>query len=202
MAVKIINTEIKYKRPKSDLMLLFVILLTIIFVSACSTTRHHNVLSFFFDGVPSPAEEIAFNPGDSLSPGDSTHTTGNVIPAIESQFVYHTPVKEKQCDACHDHNTMGTLILPQPEVCYQCHADFNKVFQSLHGPVAGGYCTACHDPHMSTADSLLLRTGQSLCLYCHNSIQVLSKDVHTDIGDAECTMCHNPHGGDDRYMLR
>jgi predicted CXXCH cytochrome family protein len=202
MVFKKSNTLIKNKRSKSDHLLPLVLLLTIMYFAGCTTTRRHHVLSFIFDGVPNPAEELAFHRGDTLSSSDAAHATENNDTIIAVQFVYHAPVKDKQCDACHDHNTMGNLTMPQPEVCYQCHEDFSITLKSLHGPVASGYCTACHDPHMAKEDDLLLRAGQSLCLYCHNSTLVLNNEVHKDIGGANCTECHNPHGGEDRYMLR
>lgn len=202
MVSKHSNKAVKNKKLQSDLSLFLVLSLIIIYFSGCSTTRRNNVLSFFFDGVPEPTEELTYYSGDSLNRGDSANSAGMIAPEIVPQFVYHVPVKEKQCDACHDHTTMGKLTMPQPDLCYQCHDNFSEIFRSLHGPVAGGYCTACHDPHMSAADSLLVRTGQSLCLFCHNSTQVLINEVHQDISDTECTICHNPHGGDDRFMLR
>ncbi len=202
MMINMTNTGKKTGRSISVLVILLSIFLVIPYLTGCSSTRRHHVLNFFFDGVPGPNEDLAFNPAsDTLIVADSSDIAGIQNPEVQL-LVYHVPAKEKQCDACHDHNTMGKLTMPQPEVCYQCHDDFSGIFQSLHGPVAGGYCTACHDPHMSAAAKLLIRTGQSLCLHCHQQDQVLSNEVHKEIDNAECTTCHNPHGGDDRYMLR
>ena len=71
----------------------------------------------------------------------------------------------------------------------------------MHGPAAGGYCTECHNPHMSKSKKLLIRNGQDLCLECHAPKSDLSAESHKDIEDSECILCHNPHGGKDRKIL-
>ena len=102
---------------------------------------------------------------------------------------------------CHDENSMSELIMKEPDLCYICHEDFSEIFNSVHGPVSGGYCTSCHDAHMSKEIKLLKRTGQQICLFCHDSGAVFKNEVHEDIDDSECTLCHNPHGGEDRFIL-
>ncbi len=158
------------------------------------------MLSIFFDGVPN--RYII----DSIAGADSLRLVAianNRIPDVQQKIdiVFHPPYLDKECENCHDKNVMGKLIEPMPAVCYQCHEDFKDLYPVLHGPVDGGFCTECHDPHKSKNDHLLKRTGQELCYYCHNSKDVLKNDVHEDIEDADCIECHNPHGGDDRYIL-
>lgn len=180
--------------------LITVILLICLF--GCSSTHRYKTLSFFFDGVPKPDNEIAVHKLDSLTIADSTVIAQNSTPVTKPLINFHPPYKEKECASCHDQSSMGKLNKTQPELCYQCHDDFSTKYKKLHGPVAGGQCTMCHSPHMSKNENLLLRIGQDLCFHCHNSEQILAEEQHKDIQDASCTECHNPHGGDDKNILR
>ncbi|MFH1321656.1 MAG: cytochrome c3 family protein [Bacteroidota bacterium] len=159
-------------------------------------------MSFLFDGVPDPNNKEIINSNDSLSQLDSA----NIIEAprknlISKKSILHPPYKERECANCHDKSVISMLLHPQPGLCYGCHEDFDKMYNFVHGPVAGGYCTSCHNPHMAKLEKLLLRSGQQLCLYCHNSTRVFKNNIHKDIGDINCSECHNPHGGEDRYLL-
>jgi predicted CXXCH cytochrome family protein len=174
----------------------------LIFLSGCSSTNNYKTLSFFFDGVPKPDIELTSQKLDSISRVDSTALDQNVISAQKPLIIYHSPYQEKECASCHDKGTMGKFVSLQPELCYQCHDDFKNTYKVLHGPVAGGQCTACHNPHQSENENLLTRKGQFLCLYCHDSDQVLASEEHKDIQDANCTDCHNPHGGENKQILR
>jgi predicted CXXCH cytochrome family protein len=177
-----------------------VILMTLL--NSCSSTNSYKTLSFFFDGVPKPDIEKTSQKLDSLASADSTSLSQNIILAQKPLVNYHPPFQEKECASCHDQSAMGKFINPQPELCYQCHDDFKNTYKVLHGPVAGGQCTACHNPHQSENENLLTRTGQSLCLYCHESNLVMALEEHKEIQDANCTDCHNPHGGENKYNLR
>jgi predicted CXXCH cytochrome family protein len=174
----------------------------LILQSGCSSTQNYKTLTFFFDGVPEPEIELTGQKLDSLARADSTALAQNMVSAQKPLMYYHSPYQEKDCASCHDKSTMGKFTNPQPELCYQCHDDFKNTYKVLHGPVAGGQCTACHNPHQSENENLLTRTGQSLCLYCHESNLVMALEEHKEIQDANCTDCHNPHGGENKYNLR
>jgi predicted CXXCH cytochrome family protein len=184
------------KRTKHIIKVLPVVLLVI--MVSCSS---RGLLTFFFDGVPvndtsktasSKIKGIDENNSDLFRP---------VPLEISREYIVHYPYKEKECFSCHDEKSKSELLKPQPDLCYSCHDDFSKKYKFVHGPVAGGYCTACHDPHMSKEKSLLLRTGQQVCLNCHESKAVLKNETHKDITDSECTLCHNPHGADTKFLL-
>ena len=113
----------------------------------------------------------------------------------------HYPYQEKECESCHDQNSLGQMVEPEPGLCYVCHEDYGTLFTSLHGPVAGGYCPSCHNPHKSEAQYLLRFTGPELCFFCHRTASVMANEMHLDLGEMNCTDCHNHHGGDDRYIL-
>ncbi len=174
-------------------------LAAIVFIAGCSPKAGKKTLNFFFDGVPGEESENPVTMGDSLNLSDSL-TAVSRVPVVPEN-IYHLPYLEKECSGCHDQNSMGEYVLPQPALCYQCHEDYAENYKVIHGPVAGGYCTECHHPHYSKEEYLLERTGQSLCLYCHVAGESFSMEVHDGIEDTNCTECHNPHGGEDRYMF-
>ncbi len=113
----------------------------------------------------------------------------------------HTVLKTGKCSSCHDQNSLGNMLEPQPGLCYMCHEDLSTLYKTLHGPVAGGYCTSCHDPHRSENEKLLKYTGEQLCFYCHKAESVYKNEMHQDLEGMECIDCHNPHGGEDKYIF-
>ena len=177
----------------------FLIFLTVFFLSACSPEAGKNTLKFFFDGVPGDEVMELKGSNDSLNISDTL--------AIDSEnptaplTVYHIPYLEKECATCHDQGAMGKYVMPQPRLCYQCHEIFEERYKVLHGPVGGGYCTACHHPHFTKEKSLLKRPGQELCLYCHAPGEGFNTIIHEGIENTNCTECHNPHGGEDKLMF-
>ncbi|MCF6342569.1 MAG: hypothetical protein L3J31_07180 [Bacteroidales bacterium] len=178
-------------------MILFAV---VVFIIACTPRSSYKSLSVFFDGVPNPDVIDSIARADSLSKIAMTKDA----PArdrVRTEYVFHPPYVDKECASCHDQGQMGKLLEPMPGLCYQCHEDFADQFEVLHGPVGGGFCTECHNPHLTKDKHLLVRTGQDLCLGCHNTNDVFSNEVHEDIEDADCTECHNPHGGDDRFIF-
>ena len=170
-------------------------------IISCSPKANYKVLSAIFDGVPNPYAIDSIRIADSISRFDSAYLQQIIETAAKNLYVYHPPYKEKDCAACHDQNVMGKLLQPEPGLCYQCHDDFTEKYTIIHGPVSGGFCTECHNPHMTQNEKLLSRTGQQLCLFCHQSEQVFKNEAHLDIEETSCTDCHNPHGGFDKYLL-
>jgi predicted CXXCH cytochrome family protein len=171
-------------------------------ISGCSSSRSHKTLSFFFDGVPDTTGLSVAQHNDSVAAVAFAGQKKIPSRAEITTLNYHPPYKEKQCTSCHAQSAMGKNKIAQPALCYQCHTDFSTTYKKVHGPVAAGYCTLCHNPHMGDNKQFLIRKGQQLCLHCHVAGQVLSNEAHKDIADANCTECHNPHGGEDRTMLK
>jgi predicted CXXCH cytochrome family protein len=173
----------------------------IFLLSQCSPSGK-SLLTFFFDGVPESDSTRVELQRSHAFPADSANLVAD-DPEEEAQTLFiHYPYEEKECGACHDPEALGSMIEPQPGLCYTCHEDLNDKFQYLHGPVAGGYCTSCHDPHMSEQAKLLRLTGEELCFYCHQAESVFRNEIHEGLEGMTCTDCHNPHGGEDRYILQ
>lgn len=174
-------------------------LVFVLFFAACSHETGYKVLSFIFDGVPDP-NFIEANTNDSIAIIDSTKIT-DTLKNTKPKLFFHPPYQEKSCENCHDGNN-GQLLESQPTLCYNCHESFEEKNNYTHGPVAGGYCSDCHDPHKAKNDFLLSRTGQNICFLCHNENDIKEGDIHYDIGETECTECHDPHGGDNKLMIK
>jgi len=180
---------------------LIVALPAILMLSNCSPRAGHSILTFFFDGVPDHDSVSSASGGTAKEMSDTLALTDEATAEKKTVQVLHYPYQEKECAVCHDQNSLGDMVEPEPGLCYQCHEDFSYNYKFLHGPVAGGYCTACHHPHMAAEPNLLRRSGQALCLYCHEQLPDSWNEVHGDLGDMNCTECHNPHGGEDKNIL-
>ncbi len=156
-------------------------------------------------------------------------------PAINCLDCHKTLISEKimhpvaeGCDNCHESNgkehpqqSVAGFKLTQsmPGMCYTCHENIQTIIQGskvIHpGVKTKQSCTACHNPHSSPQEKLLLAEGKNLCLKCHNKImevdsirtenmqQLLDKNqyVHGAIEGGGCIACHNPHGSNNQRML-
>ncbi len=180
--------------------LVFLVMLTMIM--ACTPETRYKVLSTIFDGVPPPK-----SPYQNLEDTTAQNLTKAQKKALElrkrTQVVYtfHPPYREKDCGSCHEVGSGNRLNEPMPTLCYNCHDDFSESYAVLHGPVASGNCTGCHNPHMSKNKNLLKRTKQDLCLYCHDKKRLAQLPMHRDKMTLDCQVCHDPHGGSNKFYL-
>jgi len=115
----------------------------------------------------------------------------------------HTPVKTRNCVACHSPHASdhGKLLAVEPaKVCYQCHAKIVPAApKSTHRPVAEKGCTACHDAHASQNKFVLLKPEGELCASCHKPVveaAAKARYPHRPLAQTGCTTCHDPHGSD------
>jgi predicted CXXCH cytochrome family protein len=176
------------------------VILGILLLSQCSPYAGKSVLHFFFDGVPDADSTLAASEEPSGALTDSTGV--GELAMSEPGGSVHYPYEGDACALCHDEQSLGTMVEPQPGLCYICHEDLGKTYTTLHGPVAGGYCTACHEPHRSKNEKLLRWTGEALCFYCHQEKRIKGLETHQGLEGMVCTDCHNPHGGEDRYIFQ
>lgn len=188
------------KKIVSLLLLSLVVSVTIV---RCTSEKRFKVLSFIFDGVPDPSKKAT---NDSIALSNSTSSSDtlkkNISNTVIPESYMHKPYEEHKCTSCHSGEFSNELIKPVPDLCYTCHEDFSTKYQLLHGPVASGYCTACHNQHEGKFPKMLMLSGQDLCLNCHESKQVFKNKKHENIGSKNCTECHNPHGGESRAFLK
>jgi len=179
-----------------------ILIVGMILFSQCSPYAGKSVLHIFFDGVPETDSTSLLSTDQGGIQADSLGYSKGILASVEPEGFIHYPYGEGECASCHNEQALGTMIEPQPGLCYICHEDLAEQYNYLHGPVAGGYCSACHDPHKSEHEKLLRYTGEALCFYCHEAESVLQNEMHEGLDGMLCTDCHNPHGGEDKYIFQ
>lgn len=134
-------------------------------------------------------------------------TAGCHAPIVAEQFI-HPPTEQQQCTVCHtiiDKTKHEFELSAQPpELCYNCHGIPDKA-KHIHGPVAQGACTACHDPHSSPNKFMLAEAGNQQCFICHTQMADHVNQASVQHGAVEkfgCVQCHDPHRGDEEFRLR
>ena len=192
-------------------------------LTGCEPKKQHEVLTFFFTGVP-PLEET-----DSVK---NNEASGNTLKKTQDKKVVQVPSRYSHpvwaagvCDPCHGSTGMfstpgvqkqpqsvfktgggmpGTLILPKNKLCIQCHRGKTPLRALterlwLHNTTAKGDCLACHDPHQSKNKNTLRETPAKICLPCHENGIFMATPAH-QTGEA-CLSCHNPHMGLNKNLL-
>jgi predicted CXXCH cytochrome family protein len=133
-------------------------------------------------------------------------------PSLPREMTYrlyrsHGMVNRKDCFVCHERGVRSYAVTgTDAALCGKCHDKFTPE-RYVHGPVAVGSCTVCHDPHGQTNPGFLVASGEALCFRCHTEADALKHLVSTEGGGAflrekGCTYCHDPHQADRRYLLR
>ncbi len=179
--------------------------------AACNTQKHYQTLSVIFDGVPPPespqrekTQKETENGKEKLKLFDNENgTTGNVKrKALNRPLSSHPDFQKKRCGKCHSMQHANRIKQRQPELCYQCHKPYETRYLKLHGPVAAGFCNACHTAHQSSHASLLKMPVREVCLHCHDSGDVNKNKAHRSNSERSCMECHNAHGGSTTNFLR
>ena len=166
----------------------------------CNEEKTHNMLKFFFDGVPPLGQE---NINDNVANSNFRATAQ----APEGPLWYVHPPRQ-DCTNCHDKNKERSkypqtyLNAPIPKLCYGCHTDFTTSSKYVHGPVAVGQCLFCHNPHASKIKHLLLEPEPVLCYKCHDQFSIELIPAHISKQMTMCTNCHNPHSSSVRALLK
>ncbi len=77
------------------------------------------------------------------------------------------------CVDCHDvhkGNSVrggGAALAAETETCLRCHTAQAGPFIYPHGAIREEGCAACHDPHGTVNDKMLIARDANLCLRCH-----------------------------------
>jgi len=167
---------------------------------SCAPEKQHEVLTFFFDGVPplGGSEQTKTAPKPAAA---SAATAAQPKPAPAGSE--HKPTLDwNGCGVCHNQAASFALVKPLSQLCITCHADKTRQFPQMHGPVAVGECADCHDGHRSAYPHLQLKPVPQLCFECHDRTPPGQKTwgCPRPSDDADCMNCHNPHGGKDRFF--
>jgi predicted CXXCH cytochrome family protein len=79
------------------------------------------------------------------------------------------------CSDCHDPHQgdairgSGAALASSTETCLRCHTQQAGPFTYAHGAIREEGCTACHNPHGTVNDKMLVARDANLCLRCHLS---------------------------------
>jgi predicted CXXCH cytochrome family protein len=171
-----------------------------VLLCGCDKVDRHNMLTFFFDGVPPVGSETA---GVGLAdpntvPGPRVSPTGG--------WYVHKPLNN--CTDCHGDRRRQTtsrqvqLVAEIPKLCYGCHEEQASLEGWVHGPVATGDCLLCHEPHKSRNEFLLAKPVPALCYDCHEPQTVHQIEGHADESHTYCIGCHDGHAGATRHLLK
>lgn len=179
----------------------------VLLLAACSPVTRHQVLTFFFTGVP-PLEGEAAPEQPEAAPEPAAPARMGLPFRRAPEFWVHGPYGARACDACHATGQPGVppvAGIPSGELCARCHTTFVAALRPggerwIHGPVASGECIACHDPHRSPNRYMLRAAPEALCARCHQPSDVAANPAHEQ-ADGVCLNCHDPHGGDTRAVL-
>jgi len=191
-------------------------------ISGCSKETKHKVLTFFFTGVPPLGEESK----EELENDKSTQAPKQTPTIVK---VYTHPVTAANlCSECHQTIanftvfgrgtrttsfqkgaiSPGPLVVDSKELCVKCHKD-KSASEALaaglwmHPTSAKGDCYACHDPHQSTHQYILVKEPAEICTPCHKETEMMAKvkDKEAHKLPSNCLSCHNPHLGKNRALL-
>jgi predicted CXXCH cytochrome family protein len=184
----------------------FVLSLTIMFMCSCEESRRHEILTFFFDGVP-PLGGYEPDANESASDVNTAVSAPGQTPRGSGRGTYvHEAYKD--CAQCHgdtagrgysERREMAALV---PEICYGCHSTYTEPGFYVHGPVAVGECLFCHDPHKSEHKGLLKLPIPEQCYLCHEKQSVLKIEGHAAEAYAACGECHEAHTSSERSLLK
>lgn len=130
------------------------------------------------------------------------------IPGDFREYYLHIPTDQKTvCTDCHKldttpinyqrMNVMGSTCQTDA-----CHEGMGKD-KYVHGPVGGGVCISCHNPHGSVEKHSVSRSGLPLCLVCHEDkeYELKQQHVHGIITSDGCMDCHDPHESPNEFQL-
>jgi predicted CXXCH cytochrome family protein len=210
--------------------LVVTLLIAAVAVSGCSQATRHNVLTFFFTGVPEPGEEAADEARADAAVAAREERRRKKKAPKQAPFFTHGPYGAGQCERCHataaskpfrtgkarvsdaavaQAPSIGPrLAFPWEELCVTCHSEKSPAAAKANGlwqhePAAKGRCTLCHSPHQSKRQYALLKENNvELCTQCHsiNDLQITVQ--HKQDPTADCISCHNPHVGKSPSLLK
>ncbi len=176
--------------------------LAIVFLllASCDEVERHDMLTFFFDGVP-PLH------GETLEVRSSGAKKAEVT-TVSPTGGWRVHKATKDCTNCHgDQRRRGFsskvhLVAEAPHLCYQCHQEYSTLEGWVHGPVATGNCLFCHEPHKTKNEFLLLKPVPELCYQCHDLDAIHTIENHAAESYKHCVDCHEGHASETRGLLR
>ncbi len=114
------------------------------------------------------------------------------------QLPYTHPVLAGQvsCVDCHDVHSgnairgTGTDLAAQNDTCTKCHTQQKGPFVYSHDAMKEG-CVACHQPHGSVNQKMLVARDANLCVRCHLMAPATPSSGIVNIGNNDTAGNHN-----------
>jgi predicted CXXCH cytochrome family protein len=125
-------------------------------------------------------------------------------PANYRKEVFHLPLREKYCAACH--NMQPTEAQFQDPTagnpCAGCHARMLSRAH-VHGPAGVYSCSYCHDLESQPGKYQVRLDDAKLCRECHEdqSQGDAMPLLHGPFDAGMCLICHDPHASDQPRQL-
>ncbi len=175
----------------------------LITMAGCSPASRHQVLTFFFTGVPPLGGVPEAVSVPAPQPTQAVPVRVGLPTPHTARFWVHGPYASRKCDRCH---TPSDPRMPSDmghvksgKACEGCHTAFFAALnadpsQWVHGPVANGNCTTCHHPHRSPNRFMLRVEPAKLCDSCHGFRAAPENPAHLE-AEGACLNCHDPHSG-------
>ncbi|MCL5270033.1 MAG: hypothetical protein M1457_05670 [bacterium] len=165
---------------------------------ACAPAARHDLLTFFFDGVPSGKEvpsTAAIGPTSARiqRPPMAVAYPIRLVPTPPPIVSVHKPFAERQCTECHQISRGMEPLANDERLCDKCHGEQRRRQGWNHGPINLGTCIPCHRAHDSAYPHLLDRPIPQLCLFCHVGALENMPAYHQVAELNDCTKCHDPH---------
>ena len=187
------------RRPIVSCMLMLAASAALIAV-ACARETRHEILVFFYDGVP--PLDAGIDRASEMSSDVSGEKDG---PRVKRKTTFYThPLHlQNRCPDCHKEDRVLQISV-RDGLCRLCHFDKpedKETMTFLHGPFAVNACLSCHRMHKSRHKGILLADAQDVCFFCHEMGNLVLGAHHESIETKRCIECHSPHGGSDRYFL-
>ncbi len=172
-----------------------------VLMAGCTTKINRRWLSLFFDGVPPLSGTTN---ATTLTSANAALTNGGALLSapVAPRLLVHLPYQNRECGECHQSKFSQRLKGTPREVCFGCHDDFLAQAKIRHAPAESGDCLACHHPHESTNQFLLVLAGKALCFDCHDDFLQQAKVKHKPVESGQCLECHDPHQSATKGLLK
>jgi predicted CXXCH cytochrome family protein len=156
--------------------------------SGCSQVTRHDVLTFFFTGVPEPGDEAAREKlvGETRPDVSAAVARKKKLRELrfqqQTRFFMHGPYGAGQCEHCH-----ATTA--------------SKPFRTVKAVASD--TAAASTPSIGPRLAFPL---EELCITCHSEKSPAAAKTnglwqHEPASKGRCTLCHSPHKSERQYML-
>jgi len=178
--------------------------LSLLLLLSCTEAERYETLTLFFDGVPPVGgERIEIVQSQAMDPNVPPE------PNLPPEVIWSIHPPQQDCVQCHgerkerNFSRKVQLVAQVPQLCFQCHPDYDELAGDVHGPVAVGVCTFCHEPHKTPNPSLLKQPIPELCYGCHEA-EVLEffDSKHATPSYSNCNQCHEGHASEKPGLLK